>query len=42
VNWFAVLLLCSAAVCLRAQEPATLKLTRTMALPGVKGRIDHF
>jgi hypothetical protein len=42
VNWFALLLLCSAAACLRAQEPAALKLTRTIALPGVKGRIDHF
>ena len=42
MNWFALLLLCSAAVCLRAQESATLTLTSTIALPGVKGRIDHF
>ncbi len=42
MNWFALLLLCSAAVCLRAQEPAALKLTSTVALPGVKGRFDHF
>jgi hypothetical protein len=42
VKRFALLLFCSAAVCLRAQEPATLKLTSTIALPGVKGRIDHF
>jgi len=41
VNWFALLSLCSAAACLRAQEPATLKLSSTIALPGVKGRIDH-
>ncbi len=42
MNWFALPLLCSAAVCLRAQEPAALKLTSAIALPGVKGRIDHF
>ncbi len=39
---FALLLLCSAGLCLRAEEPATLELTRTISLPGVKGRIDHF
>ena len=38
----AILLLCSVALCVRAQEPATLKLTRTIPLPGVKGRFDHF
>ncbi len=42
MNSFATLLLCSAALCVRAQEPATLKLTQTIPLPGVKGRIDHF
>ena len=39
---FAVLLLCSLSLHVRAQEPATLKLTKTIALPGVKGRFDHF
>ena len=37
-----ILLLCSLALCGRAQEPATLKLTKTIPLPGVQGRIDHF
>ena len=35
-------LLCSLPLCVRAQEPATLKLTKTIPLPGVKGRFDHF
>ncbi len=39
---FGVLLLCPAAFCICAQEPATLKLTKTVPLPGVKGRFDHF
>ncbi len=39
---FALLLLCSAGLCLRAEEPATLELTRTISLPGVEGRLDHF
>lgn len=38
----AILLLCSFALCVHGQEPATLKLTRTIPLPGVKGRFDHF
>jgi DNA-binding beta-propeller fold protein YncE len=38
----AILLLCSIALCACAQEPATLKLTKTIPLPGVKGRFDHF
>jgi hypothetical protein len=38
----AILLLCSVALCVHAQEPATLKLTATIPLPGVKGRFDHF
>src|SRR5438067_7359838 len=38
----AILLLCSLALCARAQEPATLKFTKTIPLPGVKGRFDHF
>lgn len=38
----ALLLLCSLALCVCAQEPATLKLTQTIPLPGVKGRFDHF
>ncbi|HXJ56065.1 MAG TPA: YncE family protein [Verrucomicrobiae bacterium] len=39
---FTILLLWSSALCLGAQEPAMLKLTKTIALPGVKGRFDHF
>jgi DNA-binding beta-propeller fold protein YncE len=39
---FVVLLLCSVAFCICAQEPSTLKLTKTIPLPGVKGRFDHF
>src|SRR5438552_2354001 len=35
-------MLCSVSLCLRAQSPATLKLTRTTSLPGVQRRIDHF
>src|SRR5947208_16789577 len=38
----AALLLCVAALGLRAAEPSTLKLTKTIPLPGVKGRFDHF
>jgi DNA-binding beta-propeller fold protein YncE len=38
----ASLLLCSVALFARAQEPSTLKLTRTIPLPGVQGRFDHF
>ncbi|MBI3416553.1 MAG: YncE family protein [Verrucomicrobia bacterium] len=38
----ASLLLCIAALGLRAAEPPALKLTRTIPLPGVKGRFDHF
>jgi YVTN family beta-propeller protein len=29
-------------LCASAQEPVTLKLTKTIPLPGVKGRFDHF
>jgi YVTN family beta-propeller protein len=29
-------------LCAHTQEPASLKLTKTIALPGVKGRFDHF
>ncbi len=36
-----IFLLCSLALCVPAQEPAALKLTKTIPLPGVKGRIDH-
>src|SRR5438552_4827827 len=39
---FAILLFSSAVLCVCAQEPATLKLTKTIPLPGVKGRFDHF
>ena len=38
----AILSLCCAALCLDAAESATLKLARTIPLPGVKGRFDHF
>src|SRR5512136_883990 len=38
----ALLLLCSLALCVHAQEPAALKLAQTIPLPGVKGRFDHF
>lgn len=37
-----VLMLCAAALCNSAQEPATLKLIKTVPLPAVKGRFDHF
>jgi hypothetical protein len=37
-----ILFLCLVALCVAAQEPASLKLTRTIPLPGVKGRFDHF
>lgn len=37
----AIALLCSLALGLGA-EPASLKLTKTIPLPGVKGRFDHF
>ena len=35
-------LLCAVALCVHGQEPAMLKLTKTIPLPGVKGRFDHF
>ena len=38
----AAFLLCIVAVGLRAAEPPMLKLTKTISLPGVKGRFDHF
>ena len=38
----ALCLLCAIALCARAQESTTLKLTQTIPLPGVKGRFDHF
>lgn len=38
----ALLLLCSLALSVHAQEPAALKLAQTIPLPGVKGRFDHF
>ena len=38
----ALSLLCSLAMSIDAQEPAALKLTKTIPLPGVKGRFDHF
>lgn len=37
----AVALCCSVVLCVGV-EPVSLKLTRTIPLPGVKGRFDHF
>ena len=37
-----LLLLCVVALGARAQEPVTLRLTKTIPLPDVKGRFDHF
>jgi DNA-binding beta-propeller fold protein YncE len=35
--------LCGTLACaIHAREPATLKPTQTIPLPGVKGRFDHF
>jgi DNA-binding beta-propeller fold protein YncE len=39
---FAVLLLYCVALSLGAAESVTLKLTKTIPLPGVSGRFDHF
>jgi DNA-binding beta-propeller fold protein YncE len=38
---FTVLLACT-SVCVGAEDAAALKLTRTIPLPGVAGRFDHF
>src|SRR5262245_15212437 len=38
----AIALLCSVALNLCAQAPAALKLAKTVPLPGVTGRFDHF
>ena len=38
----ALMLLAALASAAHAAEPATLKLTQTIPLPGVKGRFDHF
>src|SRR5947207_3198907 len=38
--WFA--LLCLIALVARTEEPASLKLIKTIPLPDVKGRLDHF
>jgi DNA-binding beta-propeller fold protein YncE len=38
----ALLLLGTLAFAVQAAEPATLKLTQTILLPGVTGRFDHF
>src|SRR5437870_2704006 len=37
-----VLLLCCSVMSGHAQESSTLKLTKTIPLPDVKGRFDHF
>ena len=37
-----VLLVYSVALCVHAQASEPLKLTKAIALPGVKGRFDHF
>lgn len=38
----AILLLSPVVLCVHAEESATLKLIKTIPLPGVKGRFDHF
>ena len=38
----AFLRLCSVVLSMHAHEIATLKLTKTIPLPGVQGRFDHF
>src|SRR5216117_3721650 len=38
----AIALFLSVVLCLHAAEPITLKLAKTIPLPGVKGRFDHF
>jgi len=38
----AFLLLALSTLCLHADEPFALKLAKTIPLPGVKGRFDHF
>ena len=35
-------MLCSVVMESHAQEPVPMKLTKTIPLPGVKGRFDHF
>jgi len=42
MNCLAPCLLASLAAAALAGQPATLKLTQTIPLPGVKGRFDHF
>src|SRR2546425_12715682 len=37
-----VMAIITLVLCSRAQEPTTLKLTKTIPLPGIKGRFDHF
>ena len=37
-----LLLLCTVAGCLAADDSSALRFTRTIPLPGVKGRFDHF
>src|SRR6266498_3855856 len=37
-----VLFLCAFSLTARAQDSPALKLARTISLPGVKGRFDHF
>ena len=39
---FRFALSCLVAMAVRAAEPATLKLVKTIGLPDVKGRFDHF
>ena len=38
---FAATLCCVGVAKIAAQSTATFKLTKTIALPGVEGRIDH-
>src|SRR5438094_7925353 len=39
---FAISLYLCLLLSIHAAEPLTMKLTKTIALPGVKGRFDHF
>ena len=42
MKFAASFLLGTLAFAVHAAEPAALKLTQTIPLPGVKGRFDHF
>jgi hypothetical protein len=42
ISYWVLLLACSTAALRAAEERNTLKFERTISLPGVKGRFDHF